>query len=268
MMKHVLALLQVHTATAVTWRVCPQGCDFRLPSMAVNEAANGDEIVIEAAVYQNFFTIQPNRPDGSVTQDIYIRGEVGAVLEAPEDGSLARGQAIIWNEGINTWIENLEIRGADCPEASCGGIRHTGFNLTLQNVWVRDNDYGIRATRSAICPQRANLDIFGSVFERDGDENDTGFVHNVLVENCTRLRFHNSISRDATNGGQLIRSQADLNEIHHSVIASLEGVREETAAPLPPPLIPSYKADHSSRRRSLLASWTSRWAGAWTSETA
>ena len=41
MMKHVLAMLQVHTASAVIWRVCPQGCDFRLPSLAVRQAANG-----------------------------------------------------------------------------------------------------------------------------------------------------------------------------------------------------------------------------------
>ena len=41
MMKHVLALLQVHTASAVVWRVCPSGCDFVLPSLAVRQAANG-----------------------------------------------------------------------------------------------------------------------------------------------------------------------------------------------------------------------------------
>ena len=150
-----------------------------------------------------------------------------------------------------------------------GGIRHTGFNLTLQNVWVRDNDYGLRATRGGLYPQNDFLDIYGSVFEQDGDEDDTGFGHNIAVGNCarlafasqhgaftcrhllatrqsenmndkhttsltrpcldcracpgTRFRFHNSISRDTIEGGQLIRSDADLTEIHHSVVASLTG---------------------------------------------
>ena len=50
---------------------------------------------------------------------------------AQEDGSLARGAALIWNEGINTWIESLEIRGATCPEASCVRL---SFSLSLSRA--------------------------------------------------------------------------------------------------------------------------------------
>ena len=45
--------------------------------------AAGDEISIERGVYEDFFTVQPSRPDGSVTQDLYIHGEPGTVVQAP-----------------------------------------------------------------------------------------------------------------------------------------------------------------------------------------
>ena len=62
----------------------PWVCSASLPLLfTLPPLSAGDEVAIARGVYEDFFTVEPTRRDGSVTQDLYIHGEPGTVLQAP-----------------------------------------------------------------------------------------------------------------------------------------------------------------------------------------
>jgi hypothetical protein len=200
--------LAASSAQAAILNVCQSGCQYSLPSQAYSAAVAGDTIQIQPGTYTDCIYIQKS--------NLTITGVNGM----PKMVNKVCGQkGILVTAAQNLTIKNLELSGATDNE-NYAGIRHdaAGFNLTLDNVYIHDNDDGILSSSSG-----DNIVISNSRFERNGMNNSTGMAHNLYIGNAASVKFTNSRSTAAKLGGHEFKTRAARTEILNSTLATLGG---------------------------------------------
>jgi hypothetical protein len=196
------------SATAATLSVCQTGCSFALPSEAYLAALAGDTIAIQPGTYNDCIYIQKN--------NLTIMGVNGM----PKMVNKVCGQkGILVTAAQNLTIKNLELSGATNND-NYAGIRHdaAGFNLTLDNVYIHDNDDGILSSSSG-----DNIVITNSRFERNGMNSSNGMAHNLYIGPAASVIFKNSRTSSAKLGGHEFKTRAVRTEIYNSTLATLDG---------------------------------------------
>lgn len=202
------AILTGSSAFATTLNVCQSGCTYSLPSQALAAASAGDTISIGPGTYNDCMYITKN--------NITVMGVNGMPAMT---GKVCGQKGIIVTAGQNGVIKNLELYGATDNE-NYAGIRHdaAGFNLTLDNVYIHDNDDGLLASASG-----DTILIQNSKFERNGMNASSGMAHNMYIGHSASFTFKNSQSLRSKLGGHLLKSRARKTIVDSSTIASLDG---------------------------------------------
>lgn len=174
----------------------------------MNAAVAGDTIQIQAATYNDCMTVNKN--------NITIVG-VNGMPKMVNRVCMQKG--IIVTAAQNTVIRNLELSGATNNE-NYAGIRHDalGSNLTLDNVYIHDNDNGILSSSS-----NDTLLIQNSRFENNGMNAASGMAHNLYIGRSAVVTFLNSSSTSAKLAGHDFKTRALKTVIDGSVIATLGG---------------------------------------------
>lgn len=202
------AILIGNSALAANLSVCQSGCTYSLPSQALAAAAAGDTISIQPGTYNDCMYITKN--------NITVTGVNGMPAMT---GKVCGQKGIIVTGGQNAVIKNLELYGATDNE-NYAGIRHdaAGFNLTLDNVYIHDNDDGLLASASG-----DTILIQNSKFERNGMNASSGMAHNMYIGHSASFTFKNSQSLRSKLGGHLLKSRARQTVVDSSTIATLDG---------------------------------------------
>ncbi|MFL5813921.1 MAG: hypothetical protein ACJ763_10125 [Bdellovibrionia bacterium] len=202
------AILAGNSAFAATLNVCQSGCTYSLPSQALAAAAAGDTISIGPGTYNDCMYITKN--------NITV---LGTSARPAMTGKVCGQKGIIVTAGQNAVIKNLELYGATDSE-NYAGIRHdaAGFNLTLDNVYIHDNDDGLLASATG-----DTILIQNSKFERNGMNAGSGMAHNMYIGRSASFTFKNSQSLRSKLGGHLLKSRARQTIVDSSTIATLDG---------------------------------------------
>jgi hypothetical protein len=134
-------------------------------------------------------------------------------------GKVCAQKGIIVTAAKNAVIKNLELYGAT-NNVNLAGIRHdaAGLNLTLDNVYIHDNDDGILGGKLG-----DTILIQNSRFEKNGMNDSSGYAHNLYIGEATSFTFKNSQSLRAKLGGHEIKTRAYKTVIDSSVVATLDG---------------------------------------------
>lgn len=195
-------------ALAATLNVCQNGCAYSLPSQALNAAAAGDTIQIASGTYNDCMYITKD--------NITV---VGTGTMPAMTGKVCGQKGIIVTAGKNAVIRNLELYGVSDGE-NYAGIRHdaAGFNLTLDNVYIHDNDDGLLSSASG-----DTVLIQNSKFYNNGMNNGSGMAHNMYIGGSASFTFRDSQSLHAKLGGHELKSRAAKTIIDGSVIATIDG---------------------------------------------
>jgi hypothetical protein len=195
-------------AQSAVLNVCPSGCSYSLPSGAMNAAAAGDTIQIQAATYNDCVVVNKN--------NITIVGING---RAKLVNRVCLQKGIIVTTAQNAVIRNIELSGATNGE-NYAGVRHdgAGFNLTLDNVYIHDNDDGLLSSASG-----DTVLIQNSRFENNGMNNVSGMAHNMYIGRSASFSFINSVSVRAKLAGHEVKTRALKTLIDGSTIATLDG---------------------------------------------
>ncbi|MFL5812717.1 MAG: hypothetical protein ACJ763_04000 [Bdellovibrionia bacterium] len=195
-------------AMAATLNVCQSGCAYSLPSQALNAAAAGDTISIASGTYNDCMYITKD--------NITV---VGTGTMPAMTGKVCGQKGIIVTAGKNAVIRNLELYGASDNE-NYAGIRHdaAGSNLTLDNVYIHDNDDGLLSSASG-----DTLLIQNSKFYNNGMNAGSGMAHNMYIGGSASFTFRNSQSLHAKLGGHALKSRAAKTIVDGSVIATVDG---------------------------------------------
>jgi hypothetical protein len=195
-------------AEAAILSVCQSGCQYSLPSQAYNAAAAGDTIQIQPGTYTDCIYIQKS--------NLTITGINGM----PKMVNKVCGQkGILVTAAQNLTIRNLELSGSSNGD-NYAGIRHdaAGFNLTLDNVYIHDNDDGLLGSSSG-----DTITITNSRFSNNGMNNPNGMAHNIYVGNAANFIFSNSSSTAPKLKGHVLKSRSARLEVQNSTLATLGG---------------------------------------------
>jgi hypothetical protein len=202
------ALAVTHESSAGTLSVCQSGCDYSLPSQALGAANDGDTINIGPGTYNDCLNITKN--------NITVQGS----SDMPAlTGRVCSQKGIIVTAGQNAVIRNLELYGATDNE-NYAGIRHdaAGFNLTLDGVYIHDNDDGLLSSSNG-----DTILIQNSRFFNNGMNASSGYGHNLYIGHANSFIFNNSQSLQAKLGGHEVKTRAANTTIDSSTIAGLAG---------------------------------------------
>jgi hypothetical protein len=188
--------------------VCASGCQFTLPSTAVAAAQPGDVIAIQAGTYNDCINVNVN--------NLTITG-VGGM--AALTGKVCSQKGIVVTMAQNTLLQNLELYGVSNAD-NYAGIRHDalGKNLTLDNVYVHDNDDGILGSSNT-----DSVLIKNSKFENNGMNKSTGYGHDIYISPTSSFSLINSLIIHAKLGGHEVKSRAARTDIEGTTIATLGG---------------------------------------------
>jgi hypothetical protein len=152
-----------------------------------------------------------------ITKDnITVMGVGGT---AAMTGKVCGQKGIIVTAAKNAVIQNIELYGATDNE-NYAGVRHDalGINLTLDNVYIHDNDDGLLSSA-----KNDIVIIKNSKFYNNGMNASSGMAHNMYIGSSASFTFQNSKSLHAKLGGHELKSRAAKTIVSGSVIASLDG---------------------------------------------
>jgi len=208
------------TVTGHVLQVCPSGCAYTLPSLALAAAIPGDTIEIQYGDYVDC---------AYVTQDnLIIRGISNASGARPKVHSKVCGRKGIFVVGsASVLIDNLELYDAVDPTTndknwacirfdSAAGAR----NLKVRNCWLHDADDGLLGNNTSTAPNVVVVE--DTLFEKLGRD---GYAHGMYLGTAVDLFvLRNSVVRSNHSDGHLVKSRALRNIIECNTIASLEGV--------------------------------------------
>jgi hypothetical protein len=171
---------------------------------AVDAAASGDEIDVQAGIYKGVENM-PIINDKSL-DFVAVGGRVTVTADPVEhEVNQSKGMFII-NPGADGDLPNISITGFDFRGATssfvtnAAAIRDFGSNLMLANDGFYDNDEGILSGGTT-----GNITIDHSVFKNNGY---TGQEHNLYIGQAQNLTVTNSLFDGTMGQGHEIKSRA------------------------------------------------------------
>src|SRR4051812_7744530 len=168
------------------------GSQFATIASAVNAAASGDVIQVQAGTYTNDFL--------DFAKNITLQAVNGEV-KMVETTSPPDGKAMITESG-NVAINGFDISGVTVPDANGAAVRYQGGNLTLTNDYFHNNQDGLLGAADP----NGTITVTHSEFAFNGVGGD-GHTHNIYAGSIAKLTIDNSYFHDA-NVGHEIKSRA------------------------------------------------------------
>jgi hypothetical protein len=168
---------------------------------AINAAAAGDTVDVEAGTYTNqFLTIEQSITLQAVDGEVLLRTSGGA---QPPDGKamITEGQP-----GLSVAVNGFDIAGVTVPDSNGAAIRYEGGTLTLSNDYFHDNQEGLLGAADP----NGSISIDHSEFSHNGDG--SGSTHNIYVGQIANFSLTNSYIHDAVVGHE-VKSRAANNTI-------------------------------------------------------
>jgi hypothetical protein len=206
------------TATAPSWpapftpahtlSVCPSGCDYTLPHLAVDAAYNArwDNVLvnIRAGTY-NDCTAQYGPPH------LWLRGVGGDFAHFDSQAGDCAGKGIIVARGFaghSLTVENIEVSHVtDTLSPQEAAIYVEGEDnksvLWVRNSYIHDGNQGIISGKPGLTTIVEN-----SHFARLG----SGLTHNLYIDG-DNFTFRNNIS-EQTGGGHELKTRAKVSTVY------------------------------------------------------
>ena len=196
------------------WTVLPNDSSFTIQD-AVNAAAPGDTINVQAGTYNNQFL--------DIRKSLVLQAVNGqVVMTATQDAPNGKGIITEGGSGVDLTINGFEISGAtvsDQDGANGAAIRYEGGNLSLNNVYIHNNQEGLLATPLPNLVGTGTITITHSEFAFNGDASGpgSGFTHNLYIGDVANFTITNSYIHDAVVGHE-IKSRAENTTITNNRI--------------------------------------------------
>lgn len=188
-------------------RVGPER-EFATPAAAAQAAVDGDLVEFDEGHYAGGVALWPQN-------DLVVRGAGGGAVVTAAGRSVQERDVWLFT-GDDVVVENVAISGARSRFRNGAGIRFTGANLTLRNVYLHDNENGLltdnRRPESVIVIEHCE-------FARNGSSD--GKAHNLYVGRALRLEMRFSYSHDVS-AGHLVKSRTRENVIAYNRISDGE----------------------------------------------
>jgi hypothetical protein len=165
---------------------------------AVAASQSGDVITVQAGTYTNDWL--------NIDHDLTLTAQGGWVKLVTNQAQPPDGKAYITESG-NVTISGFDISGVTVPDANGAGVRYQGGNLTLDNVFIHDNQEGLLGAADL----SGSITITNSEFARNGLGGD-GHTHAIYVGPVSNFTLTNSYIHD-TNIGHEVKSRAQNNVI-------------------------------------------------------
>lgn len=176
---------------------------------AVNAAASGDTVDVEAGTYTNDFTY--------IGTSLTLQAVGGQVVmvenQQPDNG---KAMIVAGTAGTTISINGFDISGVSVPDSNGAAIRYEGGNLSLSNDYFHDNQDGILAASDL----NGSITIDHSEFANNG--NGEGNTHNIYVNDLANFTTTNSYIHDAVVGHE-IKSRAQNTVIENNRIFDNNG---------------------------------------------
>jgi hypothetical protein len=179
------------------------GEQFSTIAAAVAASLDGDVVEVAAGTYTNDFL--------EITTRITIEG-VGGMVHIVATDPPSNGKAVLTTDTDVTLI-NIELSGAVVSDGNGAGIRYQGGNLTLDHVFIHDNQDGLLGAADPT----GSITIKNSEFSNNGSG--TGATHNIYVGAIDTFSITDSYIHDAVVGHE-IKSRAANNIIKNDRIAN------------------------------------------------
>jgi len=179
-----------------------QGQTYATIAAAVAASSAGDTITVQAGTYTNDWL--------QIGHDLNLVATGGWVRMVTENAQPPNGKAAITESG-NVHITGFDISGVTVPDANGAAIRYEGGNLTLDNVFIHDNQEGLLGAPDAT----GSITIDHSEIARNGDG--SGHTHGLYVGQISTFTLINSYVHD-TNEGHEVKSRAASNIIQNNRI--------------------------------------------------
>lgn len=199
------------------YRVGPNE-SIRRPSELTGRVVAGDVVEILPGTYLD---------DEAVwrTDRLTLRG-VGEKprLHVSKDYRIANGKAIWVIAGDRIRIENLEFSGAHVPALNGAGLRVEGSDLTVDNCYFHENEFGILSGKTG-----GTLTVTNSEFAY---QHRTGrFAHGIYVGDAEQFVFQGNYVHHS-DGGHHVKSRARKSRILYNFLSDGEGGRGSYAIDL------------------------------------
>jgi hypothetical protein len=180
------------------------GQEYTTITAAVNAAASGDTVDVQAGTYTDDFV--------TVAKSLTLQA-VGGEVVMTETTQPPNGKAMIdeGGAGLTVAINGFDISGVTVPDANGAAIRYEGGALSLTNDFFHNNQNGILGAPDP----NGTIDIESSEFAANGGG--TGNTHNIYVGVIASLTVNNSYIHNA-NVGHEIKSRAASNTITNNRI--------------------------------------------------
>jgi pectate lyase len=183
-------------------RVLEVGSDkpYKLPSEAIKDAKDGDDIRISAGEYFDCANITAN--------DLIIEG-VGPNASAVITDKACGGKALLITAGNNITVRNLTLTRARVPDGNGAGIRAEGNKLTVENVKFLNNQNGLLGSIKG-----STIIIRDSEFLQNGTcVNMSGCAHGIYAGGELDLLHIENSKFFETKEGHHIKSRALRTEV-------------------------------------------------------
>jgi hypothetical protein len=165
---------------------------------AIDASSPGDTIEVQAGAWTNTWL--------SITHDLNLVAVGGWVKLTTANGwQPPDGKAMITEQG-NVTISGFDISGVTVPDANGAAVRYQGGSLTLDNVYLHDNQEGLLGAADA----SGSISIDNSEIAFNGDG--SGHTHGLYIGQIANFTLTNSYVHD-TNVGHEIKSRAVNNVI-------------------------------------------------------
>ena len=167
------------------------GQSFTRLSDAISASSDGDLIRIQAGTYTNDFA--------TINKKLTIQGVGGmAKLVATEQAPNGKGILVTQND---VTLDHVEISGGRVRDENGAAIRHENGSLTLNSVYIHNNENGLLAGDNA----NSRITITNSEFAFNGRGD--GQTHGLYANKIGNLTIRGSYFHDASVGHE-IKSRA------------------------------------------------------------
>jgi len=163
---------------------------------AVDASQAGDTIEVQAGAYTNDWL--------SIDHDLNLVA-VGGWVKMIATAQPPDGKAMITESGTVS-ISGFDISGVTVPDQNGAAIRYQGGALTLDNVFIHDNQEGILGAADS----NGSITVNRSEFAFNGDG--SGHTHGIYVGAIANFTLANSYIHDTAVGHE-VKSRAANNVI-------------------------------------------------------
>jgi len=164
---------------------------------AVDASVSGDTIEVQAGTYTNDWL--------NIDHDLTLTAIGGWVRMVTDNAQPPDGKAMITESGTVS-ISGFDISRVTVPDQNGAAIRYEGGALTLDNVFIHDNQEGILGASDP----NGSITINRSEFAFNGDG--SGHTHGIYVGAIANFTLANSYIHDTAVGHE-VKSRAATNVI-------------------------------------------------------